>query len=42
MGSYHHVSINGDSIFLWTKDNKLIHEDSIEGLLLEMGWIKEG
>jgi len=40
--NYNKVSINGDRIFLWDKENNLIHKDSIEGLLLEMGWIKEG
>lgn len=37
---YDKVSINGDKIYLWDKNNNLLHEDSIEGLLLEMGWTK--
>lgn len=38
---YHRVSINGDKIYLWDENHNLIHEDSIEGLLLEMGWMKD-
>jgi hypothetical protein len=39
---YHHWTIvNDGTIILYDKDENKIHEDSIEGLLLEMGHIKE-